>query len=118
MVLVVMVFGAANGMYLTLETSLAVDTLHHEGGEDTSSAQLLGIWGVAAFLGAALGPMIGGPLLYLVGGKDMEGINSSEENDGAEEYSLEGYAVVLILSTAYFILSALTLCYLKQGNSY
>lgn len=107
MVTVVLVFGAANGMYLTMDTSLAVDTLPHGPGEDSSNAQLLGIWGVAAFLGAALGPMIGGPLLYLLGSK-----SDTKENE-TEEYSMTGYAVVLGLSTFYFVLSAWSLCYIR-----
>ena len=110
MITVILIFGAANGMYLTMETSLAVDTLPDGHEEESSSAQLLGIWGVAAFLGAALGPMIGGPLLYLVGSK------GNQENDGAEEYSMEGYAVVLGLATTYFVLSAFCLCYVRKAN--
>ena len=108
MVTVVLVFGAANGMYLTMETSLAVDTLPGGHGEDSSNAQLLGIWGVAAFLGSAMGPMIGGPLLYLVGS------TGNDEDSGAEEYSIAGYTVVLGLSTFYFVLSAFALCYVRH----
>jgi hypothetical protein len=50
MVTVVLIFGGANGMYLTMDTSLAVDTLPPEdetGDGESGSAQLLGIWGVA-----------------------------------------------------------------------
>jgi len=71
MVAFCLILGGANGIYLTMDTSLAVDHLpkeldDHNGesdddaDEDSGSAQLLGVWGVAAFLGAALGPMIGG----------------------------------------------------------
>lgn len=86
MVILCLIFGAGNGIYLTMETSLAVDTLpeHYEDGPNGGHAQLLGskflrmqvsryilapkhspivsvilVWGVAAFLGSALGPMIG-----------------------------------------------------------
>eukprot|EP00977_Amphora_coffeiformis_P006605 scaffold1424_cov168-Amphora_coffeaeformis.AAC.18 len=105
MVTVVLIFGAANGMYLTMDTSLAVDTLPDESAGESTSAQLLGIWGVAAFLGSALGPMIGGPLLYLCGS------TADSDNNGVEEYTMTGYAVVLGLSTLYFVLSAWSLWY-------
>ena len=40
------------------------------------SAKYLGIWGVASFIGAALGPMVGGPLLHFCGKTDKEGAYS------------------------------------------
>lgn len=110
MVIVVLIFGAANGMYLTMDTSLAVDTLPDESAGESTSAQLLGIWGVAAFVGSALGPMIGGPLLYLFGS------TSDPENNGVEEYTMTGYTVVLGLSTLYFVLSAWSLCYIRDRH--
>ena len=110
MTTIVLVFGAANGMYLTMDTSLAVDTLPSGQGEDSSNAQLLGIWGVAAFLGSALGPMIGGPLLYFIGSIQ------DENGSGAEEYSMAGYSVVLGLATLYFVLSAWSLCYIRDHH--
>jgi MFS family permease len=108
------VLGAANGMYLTMDTSLAVDTLPNEFEGDGGSAQLLGVWGVAAFLGATLGPMIGGPILYLVGAKVPD---PSLPIPSREEYSLTGYAVLLALSSTYFLLSALTLRFLQPKYS-
>lgn len=106
MVLFCLVLGAANGIYLTMDTSLAVDTLPTDFEGDTGSAQLLGVWGVAAFLGSALGPMIGGPLLYFVGSVDSD--------DGEEEYSLRGYAVIMGLSSFYFLCSAVSLRYVRS----
>jgi len=104
MKIIMMVLGASNGIYLTMDTSLAVDTLPTEFDEDSGSAQLLGIWGVAAFLGSALGPMIGGPVLYFVGS-----VPPSDEvaHDGggnaldssAQGYSLTGYTVILCLAS-------------------
>jgi Major Facilitator Superfamily len=108
------VLGAANGMYLTMDTSLAVDTLPSEFEGDSGSAQLLGVWGVAAFLGATLGPMIGGPLLYFVGAKDPD---PAQIGPAREEYSLAGYAVLLSLSATYFLLSAATLRLLRPPSS-
>jgi hypothetical protein len=97
------------GSYLTMETSLAIDTLpkDYDDGPSGGNAQLLGIWGVAAFLGTALGPMIGGPLLYIFG--------NSGVTDG-QDYTIEGYTILLSLSTAYFVLSAITLLWIKKAN--
>eukprot|EP00522_Entomoneis_paludosa_P005620 CAMPEP_0172454384 /NCGR_PEP_ID=MMETSP1065-20121228/11391_1 /TAXON_ID=265537 /ORGANISM="Amphiprora paludosa, Strain CCMP125" /LENGTH=164 /DNA_ID=CAMNT_0013206705 /DNA_START=1 /DNA_END=495 /DNA_ORIENTATION=- len=117
---VVIVLGAANGMYLTMDTSLAVDTLPPDL-ED--SAQLLGVWGVAAFLGSALGPMIGGPLLFLFGASsntndDDDGMASADD-DVTESYDWQGYAVVLSLGSCYFLASAVSLFFIhgKNGTS-
>jgi MFS family permease len=135
MVILCSILGGANGVYLTMDTSLAVDTLpkepveeeDSEGGSenmhgsgtkdnsdrseengiiDSGSAQLLGVWGVAAFLGSAFGPMIGGPLLYIVG--------HQEGPDEVEEYTLAGYAVVLSLSALYLACSAFTLTFINH----
>lgn len=114
MIVLCCVLGGANGVYLTMETSLAVDTLpsHFEGSdsstEEEGNAQLLGIWGVAAFLGSALGPMIGGPLLYFFGSQHQQA------GEDTEEYTLSGYAVVLSLSSFYFLCSALSLRYINK----
>lgn len=107
MTILCFILGLANGSYLTMETSLAVDTLpeDYEEGPSGGNAQLLGIWGVAAFLGSALGPMIGGPLLYFVG---IPGAQNGQD------YSIQGYAVVLSLSTAYFLCSALSLRWVRK----
>ena len=127
MIVLCSVLGMANGIYLTMETSLAVDTLPksrsssqlkqmaEESGKkkkDKGSAQLLGIWGVAAFLGSALGPMVGGPLLYAFGRQ-----GNAANPDDEEEYRLLGYAVVLGLSSFYFLCSAWSLRYIKMSSS-
>jgi Major Facilitator Superfamily len=118
MIFFCIILGAANGVYLTAETSLAVDTLPHELDGDHGSAQLLGIWGVAAFLGSALGPMIGGPLLYLFGQPDTDGALKLSAGDASSEaeYTITGYAVVLSLSAMYFFCSAITLRYLNVAH--
>jgi hypothetical protein len=112
-----LVLGGANGMYLTMDTSLAVDTLPKENGLDGSeTAQLLGVWGVAGFVGSALGPLLGGPLLYLVGHQN-ESSSSNGSETGLEEYSLKGYAVIICLSAFYFCLSAFVLRYVSNGRN-
>jgi hypothetical protein len=87
-----LVLGGAIGIYLTKDASLAVDTLPKENELDGSdTAHLMGVWGVAGFIGSALGPLLGGPLLYIVG-QDLPA-HGSAVGDGSdlEEYSLQGY---------------------------
>jgi MFS family permease len=129
MMTIATVLGAANGMYLTMETSLAVDSLPKDLEEDDSngSAQLLGIWGVAAFLGSAIGPMIGGPLLYWLGTSASNNsavtapvatstlhYRPSLPEEEQQDYTLRGYAAVIILSSIYFLCSALSLRMLRD----
>jgi MFS family permease len=139
MMIISLVLGAANGVYLTMDTSLAVDTLpksshkNKQTGEheEDSTAQLLGIWGVAAFVGSALGPMIGGPLLYVFGRKgsllafppSLDGsgspasMSSPDDDDmSSEEYSIRGYIVLLSMSCLYFFLSAFALRNVKTRS--
>lgn len=143
--------GSANGIYLTMDTSLAVDTLDvlsevqedatsknedNVTGEESSlllssstemmaaeamiskgkkhdgAAQLLGIWGVAGFVGSALGPLVGGPLLFYFGKSAQLHVEEQEDEDGG--YSWGGYAVVLTLSAAYFACSAATLAWIRD----
>jgi len=116
-----LILGAANGVYLTMETSMAVDTLPKDllegDDDDVGNAQLLGIWGVAAFLGSALGPMIGGPLLYLFGSSSGDAATATGDDERTvEEYTLKGYAVVLTLSGLYFYASAITLRFLRDHH--
>ncbi|GMH95637.1 hypothetical protein TrVE_jg13880 [Triparma verrucosa] len=91
--------GMGNGGYLSMDSALAVDCLPNK----EESAKYLGIWGVASFIGTALGPMIGGPLLYFAGQTDIPG-----------NYSIEGYALLLSMSVVYFIIAALVLKKVKS----
>jgi len=91
--------GIANGAYLTLDSSLAVDTLP----DKRESAKYLGIWGVAVFVGTAAGPVITGPLLYLFG----------DDGTGRGVYTITGYAVLLGISSFYFVLSGASLYKVK-----
>ena len=159
MAIVCSTLGSANGVYLTMDTSLAVDTLdvlsevqeeavatekeeitedelllpplemgvdnssssNNTGGEckkkHDGAAQLLGIWGVAGFVGSALGPLVGGPLLFYFGRVQQTFApvtDGGEEDDDDEGYSWQGYAVVLTLSAAYFACSAATLAWIRD----
>uniref|UniRef100_A0A6T5V5W8 Major facilitator superfamily (MFS) profile domain-containing protein n=1 Tax=Leptocylindrus aporus TaxID=1398097 RepID=A0A6T5V5W8_9STRA len=91
--------GIANGAYLTMDTSLAMDTLPNS----DESARMLGVWGVAMFIGSALGPMIGGPLLFLT-------------SSGNGSYSLFGYGLLFFLSALYYSMSALILTFVNSSE--
>jgi hypothetical protein len=146
-------------MYLTAETSLAVDTLTTEATNHTNqschetstnennennidvnhgvagTAQLLGIWGVAAFVGSALGPLIGGPLLEAFGTTTTAVVNNATSHQGSSlmhhpsdvtvteltatsmtAYTITGYTVILSLSSFYFVCSAVILQYIKVNK--
>jgi len=85
--------GAANGAYLTMDGALAFDALPNK----EEAARFMGIWGIGAFVGTALGPLIGGPLLM------------TQYNEDGTGYSTFGYGMLLTLSALYLSGSALTL---------
>ena len=113
MILVCVLLGAANGIYLTMDTSLAVDTLDSDkdeaqdidsDGPNEGAAQLLGVWGVFGFIGSASGPLIGG-LALLFFGRDA---------DATKFYSQRGYEYLFVLSALYFLCSACTLAFVQK----
>jgi len=74
-----------------MDYAIAMDTIPNQ----EEAARFMGVWGVAAFLGTALGPMISGPLLYFVGQTDVSG-----------EFSRAGYAILWISSAIYLLIGA------------
>ena len=58
-----LVGGFGNGSYQAVDLALAVDTLP----DAAESARFMGVWGVGAFVGVCLGPLVGAPLLYVFG---------------------------------------------------
>jgi len=121
-----LLLGAANGIYLTMDTSIACDTLDSEGdgieknNGDKGAAELLGIWGVFGFLGTALGPLIGAMVLMSVGKANLNDQNQSDMIDGNEESmkynSFLAYVIVFSLSALYFSCSALSLTRIKNQH--
>ncbi|GBG27982.1 Sucrose transport protein [Hondaea fermentalgiana] len=88
-------FGVANGTYLSVDYALGCDKIPDR---DEGAAQALGVWGVAAFLGSTLGPVISGPLLYFLG--------STSDPD---VYSHTGYVALLAVGAFFVLLSTLAL---------
>jgi len=139
---VCILLGAANGAYLTMDTSLAVDTLEVDE-DDTAepepepepepesmmkskykqtespqhpegAAQMLGIWGVFGFLGSSLGSFSGATVLLTAGNSD-DG-SSSDDGGAMKYYTLHGYMTLFSLSAFYFACSAISLTFVtKKG---
>jgi len=91
--------GAFNGVYLTMDYAIAIDTLPNQ----EEAARFLGLWGVAAFIGSALGPVVGGPVLYFAG-----------DATAAGEFSRWGYGILFVLSALYLLMSSFLLRYVEN----
>ena len=104
MVLVLTVgWGMGNGMFLSVDYALACDvlpSLEH-------AAQSLGVWGVSAFLGSTLGPLIAGPLLTHFGGCWTADCAATAAEQ--HQYSTPGYVAVMLLGAVYVICAGLML---------
>jgi len=87
--------GAANGVYLAMDAALALD--HLPSGDE--AARFMGVWGIGCFLGAALGPLMGGPILA------MSGQNPSNP----DAYNYSGYVILLNLAAVGFMASGAVL---------
>jgi len=84
-------FGVGNGMFLSVDYALACDVLPSL----QTAAQGLGLWGVSAFLGSTIGPLIAGPLLAYFGA-----------TDSAERYGADGYVALNATGAVYVALAA------------
>jgi len=104
------VIGGANGSYLAMGTSIAIDTLPNR--EDT--AHFLGIWRVAGLVGSIIGPVVGILFLMFIGSvtntdNQHEDHVISGSNEGQQTYAIQSYEVLMLLSAIYFCCSALSL---------
>jgi len=86
------VYGSGNGVYLSVDYALALDCMPKK----KTPAESLGLWGVAGFLGTAVGPVFGGLLLNYC----------SYTIKGHQLYTYTGY--VLVMTGA--MVTALFLC--------
>eukprot|EP00931_Biecheleriopsis_adriatica_P086682 TRINITY_DN61296_c0_g1_i1.p1 TRINITY_DN61296_c0_g1~~TRINITY_DN61296_c0_g1_i1.p1 ORF type:complete len:541 (-),score=115.27 TRINITY_DN61296_c0_g1_i1:68-1690(-) len=95
--------GAANGIYLAMDAALALDTL--PSGEE--AARFMGVWGIGCFLGSALGPVLGGPVLSMCGRSLVD----------PTAYNFLGYAVLLGFAAFSFLASGALLIFVGgQGR--
>mmetsp|Transcript_95496 Transcript_95496/g.169566 ORF Transcript_95496/g.169566 Transcript_95496/m.169566 type:complete len:538 (+) Transcript_95496:44-1657(+) len=94
------ILGSANGIYLAMDAALALDTLPNS----DEAARFMGVWGIGCFLGSALGPVVGGPVLSLCG-------RSLEKPDA---YNFSGYAILLGFAAFCFLASGAVLFYVGR----
>lgn len=87
--------GAANGVYLAMDAALALDTLP----SSEEAARFMGVWGIGCFLGGAIGPVMGGPILALFG----------HNPDKPSAYNYSGYAILLAMAAIAFLFSGVVL---------
>lgn len=94
-IIVCAIMGAANGVYLAMDAALALDTLPSV----DEAARFMGVWGIGCFVGGALGPMVGGPMLSLAGQNPAK----------LDAYNYIGYAAVLGFASVCFVASGVIL---------
>lgn len=85
-------------MFLSVDYALACDvlpSLEH-------AAQSLGVWGVSAFLGSTLGPLVAGPLLTQFG-----------SIPNSDSFSTTGYRIVMALGVVYVACAALLMRFIS-----
>jgi len=92
-------YGIGNGMFLSVDYALACDTLPSL----ESAAQGLGVWGVSAFLGSTLGPLMTAPLLAYFGWTANPLV-----------YSARGYMAVNLAGLVYVSCAGAFLCYVRS----
>lgn len=82
-------YGVGSGAYLSVDYALALDCLPH----GKTTAEAFGLWGVAGFIGATAGPMVGGSLLWTT---QQDG-DASSGSDNITAYGYLGYALVMAM---------------------
>ncbi|CAD7928373.1 unnamed protein product [Amoebophrya sp. A120] len=97
------VYGVGNGAYLAVDLALALDCLP----DPETSAQSLGIWGVSAFLGLAIGPLLWGSALELSGGETIGDVRV---------YPYTGYAYMLLGGCVFCFLSGAVVRKIKKST--
>eukprot|EP00808_Paulinella_micropora_P001351 g72989.t1 len=115
-----LVYGTGNGVFLAVDYALALDTLPADG---TDTARDLGVWGVAAFLGSTLGGAIGGAILNFVGAPEekagaLAGESAIASLSGQSEgyYTFRGYLALLLSGIGYLSLAIVLLPRIKNAR--
>ena len=96
------VFGFANGMYLSVDYALGCEAIPDK---DEQAAQALGVWGVGAFIGTTVGPLLDGPVLFILGSIP----------DKTDQYSHRGYAALLFIGAIFVLSSSVALFNLSDS---
>jgi len=106
-------YGAANGCFLAVDYGLALATLP----DKNQAAQALGVWGVSAFIGSAVGPLLWGALIQFFGGEgvSMSGIIGSTggDTDNETRFGYPGYVAMLLGGILATILAGILIHFVK-----
>lgn len=117
-------YGIATGCFLSVDLALAIETIEKE-----VAAQALGVWGIAAFFGATMGPAISGPLLSYFGsttvlsgsdGAVLPELNASTHGlsngtiSSHVQYERAGYVAVLIVAGIATLLSGIAIFFVRK----
>lgn len=100
------IYGIGNGTYLSVDYALACDTIPSK----DNAARYLGIWGVGAFIGTLLGPLLVGPALLIFGDKGQV------DENGTPMYDVQGYVAILIIGCLCFIAGAVTVAPVRSAR--
>lgn len=96
------VYGIANGAFVSVDYALACDVLPSK----KNAAKDLGVWGISAFLGTMLGPLIIGPILHVVG--TTPGI--------PDHYSDPGYVTIMTIGAVYVLIGGFLLKFIRGAR--
>lgn len=88
------IYGVGNGLFIPVDYALVCDTIQ----DKQFIARDLGVWGIASFIGSTLGPLLYGPILWLVGFDD---IALNPPGDDTYHYKYLGYVIILSLACAF-----------------
>lgn len=103
-------YGIGNGTYLSVDYALACDTLPSK----DQAARYLGIWGVGAFIGTLLGPMLIGPALLWFGGSGN--IDGAIGGTAPMMYEPAGYVGALVIGSVCMTLGAVVLAPIRSAR--
>jgi MFS family permease len=104
------IYGIGNGTYLSVDYALACDTIPSK----DNAARYLGIWGVGAFIGTLLGPLLIGPALLYFG---THGSGPHEQQlDGTSVYDPLGYVSILLIGCICFAAGAITVMPVRSAK--
>eukprot|EP01055_Gregarina_sp_Pseudo9_P005556 Gregarina_sp_Pseudo_9__5555@NODE_73_length_4587_cov_88_906113_g67_i0_p1_GENE_NODE_73_length_4587_cov_88_906113_g67_i0NODE_73_length_4587_cov_88_906113_g67_i0_p1_ORF_typecomplete_len602_score192_35MFS_2/PF13347_6/3e10MFS_2/PF13347_6/5_4e07MFS_1/PF07690_16/4_2e02MFS_1/PF07690_16/0_0014MFS_1/PF07690_16/3_7e09_NODE_73_length_4587_cov_88_906113_g67_i017533558 len=102
------VYGVGNGCFLAVDYSIALTTLP----DKSQAAQSLGLWGLSAFVGSALGPLLWGFAVQVMGSAFHPAHAAGEA--GEVSYSYWGYLCMLLGGVAATACSALCIATLRS----
>eukprot|EP01062_Namystynia_karyoxenos_P055613 TRINITY_DN465_c0_g1_i1.p1 TRINITY_DN465_c0_g1~~TRINITY_DN465_c0_g1_i1.p1 ORF type:complete len:525 (+),score=160.84 TRINITY_DN465_c0_g1_i1:157-1575(+) len=95
-------YGLGNGCYLSVDMALAMATLPSQ----EESAKDLGVWGIAAFIGSSIGPVLWGGV-FLAFGRAADG----------QGYRADGYYTMLAAASMFAALAGLVIMAVRDADS-